>query len=146
MVNPREWFAPLFHTLENELSIGIITKRVSQSFRYFQIYVNREIVTKIIIKIIQRFVRRFIVNFQRSRLREEIFFFSTRKHDLGILENSEGRKFLRLGVAAPFYSIIRKKIQESDEISCQGNREAPDGTGTIEFINYEYLSSGARRS
>lgn len=57
------------------MSIGIITKRVSQSFRYFQIYVNREIVTKIIIKIIQRFVRRFIVNFQRSRLREEIFFF-----------------------------------------------------------------------
>lgn len=76
----------------------------------------------------------------------KFFFFSTRKDDVGILKNFfEGRKFLRLGVAASFYSIIRKKIQESDEISCRGNREAPDGTGTIEFINYEYLSSGARR-
>lgn len=77
---------------------------------------------------------------ERFGLREEKDF-SPREYLDG--EKFLGNKFLCITVSVHNRFILhyRKKIQESDEISRRGNREAPDGTGTIEFINYEYLSS-----
>lgn len=114
---PREWFDATF--LENGLSID---------------YNGGSFLPKILK------TRRSTNVIERFGLREEKDF-SPREYLDG--EKFLGNKFLCITVSVHNRFILhyRKKIQESDEISRRGNREAPDGTGTIEFINYEYLSS-----